>query len=645
MIIEYLSKKILFIIFYTVITIFITVPFLHAASKNKQQKPVTLQLKWKHQFQFAGYYAAIEEGFYKNFGIEVNLIEADGTNNPADAVFEGKADFGITTSDILIMRSQKKDAVILASIFQHSAQILLASKQSGIRNVHDLKGKRIALEPNAIDIITYLNNEGISLDECIIEKHSFNADALLENRIDAITAYVTDEPYVLQKSKFDFIIISPMMGGIDFYGDVLFTSEELIKNYPKLVENFRKASLQGWKYAMENQEEMIEIIYNKYSQRHTKEHLRFEARHMKNLIMADVVELGYSNPGRWESILNIYKNKKKIHPSFTLNGLFYTDYIKLKTNIPWKIIIIFSLVLIIFGAAAYYYYYISKKLKAEIQKRIRVQTELFKLNEELQIAKLRDEENLFQRNVVIQELSEIKEKLEKTNLAKDKFFSIIAHDLKSPLFGLLGMTEIMAEESNSFNLKEYSSMSKNLHKTTYNIFKLLENLLEWSRMQVGDISFSPQIANLFNIVNKNIEIISPRAIQKGINIINEISETQFIYGDEKMIDTILRNLLSNSVKFTKQNGKITIKAKIIENEFVEISIADTGIGMSEELRNKLFKIEEKVGRNGTDGEASTGLGLLICKEFIEKHGGKIWVTSKENIGSVFYFYLPTKTII
>lgn len=355
--------------------------FITNTIKAQQLTEVTLQLKWKHQFQFAGYYAAIEKGFYKEARIHVNLIEAIEGQNPTDAVFEGKAQFGICTSDILLTRSQKKNAVVLATIFQHSPQILIASKKSGIEHVQDLIGKRVAIEPNSADIIAYLNDEGVSLDKCIIDQHTFNTDLLIAGKIDAISAYSTDEPFMLKQANFDYSILSPPMGGIDFYGEGLFTTEELIKKNPALVDSFRKASLKGWKYAMDNPEEIIQLIYNKYSQRHSLEHLRFEASHMKNLIMADVVEIGYTNSGRWESISNIYKKLKMLNPSFSTKGLLYNDYLKPELSIPWDIIKILVLIILVISTAAYFYYNSSQKLKKEIRSRKKLESFLLEGDE------------------------------------------------------------------------------------------------------------------------------------------------------------------------------------------------------------------------------------------------------------------------
>jgi PAS domain S-box-containing protein len=232
--------------------------------------------------------------------------------------------------------------------------------------------------------------------------------------------------------------------------------------------------------------------------------------------------------------------------------------------------------------------------------------------------------------------------LSKLNVEKDKLFSIIGHDLKSPLQGLLGLSEILATGDEDFSKAELTEYGKALHDSASNLFKLIENLLEWAQMQRGSIKFIPQELNLFKVTSHNIETIKFRAVQKGITIINEIPLTEKVYADEKMTDTILRNLLSNAVKFTRRDGKVIIRTKKTDNETLEISVSDTGVGMSEEKVKKLFKIDEMVSSKGTEGEPSTGLGLLLCKEFVEKHGGRILVESKDGKGSTFTFSLPVE---
>ncbi|MCX6151901.1 MAG: PAS domain S-box protein [Ignavibacteriales bacterium] len=244
-----------------------------------------------------------------------------------------------------------------------------------------------------------------------------------------------------------------------------------------------------------------------------------------------------------------------------------------------------------------------------------------------------------QNELIIQQQNN---QLQELNATKDKFFSIIAHDLRSPFQGFIGITQLMADDITRFSLTELSNLTKGMNNSANNLYKLLLNLLEWARMQQDAVSFNPVEIVLSEIVTQNIDLIIKRGEQKGIDIISEIPLNQKVYADEAMLNTILRNLLSNAVKFTKQGGKIVVRSNQTENNTVEISVTDSGIGMSLDLCNKLFKMEEKVGRIGTEGEESTGLGLLLCKEFVEKHNGSIHVESKENEGSKFTFSLPGK---
>ncbi|MEI7811368.1 MAG: CHASE domain-containing protein [Ignavibacteria bacterium] len=275
----------------------------------------------------------------------------------------------------------------------------------------------------------------------------------------------------------------------------------------------------------------------------------------------------------------------------------------------------------------------------DISERKTAELELVKLNEDLQTSKIYIEENFIQEHALVGELTLTKEKLEKINSEKDKLFSIIAHDLRSPFQGLLGVTEMMAENINNFSKDELSNATREMYITSRNVFTLLNNLLEWARMQQGMISFTPTEIVLSELVFQNIELLIKRGEQKGIEIVHKVDQSQTVNADEAMLNTILRNLLSNAVKFTKQGGKIIVRAEETGNNMVKISVTDSGIGMPEALTKKLFNVAEKVGRKGTDGESSTGLGLLLCKEFVERHGGRIWVESEEKKGTTFYFTL------
>ncbi|PKP34161.1 MAG: hypothetical protein CVU00_08095 [Bacteroidetes bacterium HGW-Bacteroidetes-17] len=240
---------------------------------------------------------------------------------------------------------------------------------------------------------------------------------------------------------------------------------------------------------------------------------------------------------------------------------------------------------------------------------------------------------------------ELKNKeLQKINNEKDLLFSIIAHDLRSPFNAFLGLTEILADEALSLSINELTSVSKRLNESAKNLHQLLENLLEWSLLQKGSMQFSPKKLDLSELIDKEIEYVYERAYQKEISLVNEVHENFLIYGDEKMIHTILRNLLSNAVKYTNKGERVFVKSKILSNKMIEISVSDSGIGMSKDILKKIFSIGEKVGFKGTEGELSTGLGLVLCKEFVENHGGKIWAKSEVNKGSTFSFTIKNEKL-
>jgi len=239
-----------------------------------------------------------------------------------------------------------------------------------------------------------------------------------------------------------------------------------------------------------------------------------------------------------------------------------------------------------------------------------------------------------------EEIKRKNELLQTTNAEKDKFFSIIAHDLRSPLSAFVAATQILAEEIQTMNMEEIREITQNLKTSASNIYTLLENLLEWSRLKRGGMDFIPEKLNLKEKIESCIDVLTESARKKRIELTFSIPDEMEVFADNHMIDAVIRNLVSNSVKFTPAGGKINVAAVYSNNHFIEIKISDSGIGMTPELKNKLFMINEKTSRNGTEGELSTGLGLLLCKEFIEKHNGKIWVESEVGAGSIFSFTIP-----
>jgi len=233
-------------------------------------------------------------------------------------------------------------------------------------------------------------------------------------------------------------------------------------------------------------------------------------------------------------------------------------------------------------------------------------------------------------------------RLKELNATKDKFFSIISHDLRSPFNVFLGFTKVIEEDMHSMTREEIFSLVQKMGVSASNLFSLLENLLEWSMIQREMTIAYPERLLVKTKVEAIMEVMGELAKNKKIDTIINLTKDLVIHSDEKMFDSVLRNLYSNSVKFTPLGGKITISARPISADFAEISIKDTGIGMTREMIENLFKIDIDTGRQGTGGEPSAGLGLILCKDFVEKNGGRLWVESEPEKGSVFYFTVPRK---
>lgn len=244
------------------------------------------------------------------------------------------------------------------------------------------------------------------------------------------------------------------------------------------------------------------------------------------------------------------------------------------------------------------------------------------------------------RLLIEQAINIYNEQLKKANAEKDKFFSIVAHDLRSPFQTLLGFTRMLAEDLPTLTLDEVQMIAASMKTSANKLFNLLENLLEWSWIQRGLISFNPQSFLLVKRIAAIAELVRDTANQKMISISYDIPEEMTVLADVQMLETVIRNLVFNAVKFTPRGGKVSIEAKPVPGAFVEISIKDTGIGINEDMINHLFQLDADTSRQGTEGESSTGLGLIICKDLIEQNGGKIWVESEDLKGSAFYFTIP-----
>jgi len=242
-----------------------------------------------------------------------------------------------------------------------------------------------------------------------------------------------------------------------------------------------------------------------------------------------------------------------------------------------------------------------------------------------------------------EELKQANEELKNANAAKDKFFSIISHDLGNLFHTLIGFSSFLTMQTDKISAEQKEDFLQSIHiqRASQKGYSLLSNLLEWARAQTGQITSKPAVLNLKSLVADNMALLSSNANAKSIKLSSSISETTTVFADKNMLDTVIRNLLANAIKFTPVNGEVKIVSEEKDSE-VEISISDTGVGISPKDIEKLFRVDINHSTIGTGEEKGTGLGLILCQEFVEKNGGMIWVESEIGKGSTFYIRLSSQ---
>ena len=293
---------------------------------------VNLQLRWHHQFQFAGYYAALEKGYYAKAGLDVVIHEGSPEKIPVNEVKNGNSQYGVANSELLYERLHGAPLIALAAIFQHSPSVLLARKE--ILSPSDLIGKKVMMLNSSMDtdLLAMLSNEGVDKNSVGVFPSSFELQDLIDGKIDAFNAYLTNEIYFLKWQKFPFTVINPRSYGVDFYSDILFTTEEEIHLHPERVKAFRQASVDGWIYALAHQDEMIEVLINNYYVEKSRRHLSYEANAIRPLVVPDLIEIGHMNPARWQAMSETFLKADMVDKNQVderLRDFMYDSYVKL----------------------------------------------------------------------------------------------------------------------------------------------------------------------------------------------------------------------------------------------------------------------------------------------------------------------------
>ncbi len=583
---------------------------------------VTLQLKWKHQFQFAGYYAAIDQGYYRAAGLDVTLIEASPGKDPTQEVIDGHADFGVGNSDLLIFRNQGKPVVVLAAIFQHSPLVLLARSASGAKDLQALYNKKLMMIPSeSAEIFAYFKHEGVDPAKLTVMPHTFSMEDFIYGRVDAMSAYSADEPFKLKQRGFDFYTFVPRSGGIDFYGDCLFTTEAEVRNHPERVRAFREASLRGWKYAMEHQEEIVDLILRQYNgQGNTREYLLYEAQQYAELMHPELVEVGYMNPGRWQHMVDTYAEFGMLPRNFNLDGFLYDanpmpSYMKLY----WTLFGVSIIALVALGWIL----------------------PLYRLNRNLRLGIARE-------RILQNELRLAKDTAEAAGAAKTRYLAVMTHEVRTPLSGIIGLSELLQDEALTPEQKQMVTLMRN---TGEEMLQLINDILEFSKIEAGRLELEQNCMDVKPLVEDMRKLFSAAAKAKSLDLVVDLDPDLpgVIITDVRRLKQILSNLLANAIKFT-ESGSVALTVAAAPEAATDGSarlrwrfvLADTGIGIAPEQAGALFTPYTQANSGISRRFGGTGLGLAISFQLAKMMGGSLSLAkSAPGQGSTFVLEIVT----
>lgn len=552
--------------------------------------PVRLQLKWTHQFQFAGYYAAVAQGYYRDAGLDVSLIEAKPGVDAAHVVLSGGAEFGVGTSDAILLRGQGEPVVVLASIFQHSPLILLAPRGRGVDDLHGLHDKPVMIEPGSAELFAYFKREGVDPATLRIERHTFDVADLLSGRVAAMSAYQADEPFFLKRAHVDYLTFTPRAGGIDFYGDNLITTEAQIREHPDRVRAFRTASLKGWDYALAHPEEMIDLILARYPSTKDRAHLEFEATQVAQLMHPGLIETGHMNPGRWADMIKTYEEFGMLARPVSLRELLYDP--EPTADRTW-----------LYGSLGI--------LGAAALGLLGWLLPLLRLNAQLRQAK---------------------ERADSVNMAKGRYLAFISHEIRTSLSGIVGVVELLKLESQNQTQAELVQLMEDCAQS---LMRLITSLLDQAQIEAGRLRIELQPVATRAFVTEVCDLFTAPARVKGITLTHHVEADVplWIQTDGLRLRQILSNLLSNAVKFTDR-GSVELGVDAT-GERVRFTVRDSGIGLTEEQRERLFTPYTQADATIKKRYGGTGLGLSISRELARLLGGDITVTSTPGQGAVF----------
>ncbi len=580
-----------------------------------------MQLKWRHQFQFAGYYAAVEKGFYREAGLAVDIREGNPRTDAVEEVLSGRADFGITNSDVLLRRLRGDPVVVMAVIFQHSPLVFIATEASGIRHPQDMIGKRIGVSRSTRDaeLLAMLHNEGLTLDAVRPpDGGKFSMSMYYDGTADAGSAYITNEPFHLEEKNVPYVVIRPLTYGIDFYGDCLVTSEAELDAHPDRAARFRAASLRGWEYAMAHKEEIIDVIIRRYGSDKSRAHLRYEAEKMEDLILPKLVEIGHMNPGRWRHIADTFVKLGMVDSGYSLEGFIHDpdpgpDVKEIRRFVSTLILVVLAA-----GCGVFILLYVNRRLRREVRERARM----------------------------AEALRSARDAAEAANRAKSAFLANMSHELRTPLNSILGFSELLARSD-----RIPPEDRENLHtirRSGEHLLMLINQVLDLSKIEAGRTVLNMEKTDLHALLDDLMNMFRLKTRKKGLTLMfgTAVEVPRFIRADRLKLRQTIINLLSNAVKFTS-SGQVALRTMVARREGQDLTllfeVEDAGPGIAPEDVSGIFDAFSQTA-DGCVAPEGTGLGLAISRHFVRLMGGDISVNSAPGRGSVFTFDIRAEAL-
>ena len=581
--------------------------FITDINANQNLEKVSLQLQWKHQFEFAGYYMAKERGFYRDAGLDVEIREFDESINIVEDVVNERATYGTNYSNLVQERSNGKEIVLLSAMMQSSPHALISLKSSGIKSIQDFKNRKIMINSSAEKTAVFtamLEVNNLSLSDLIKIKDTFDIKDLISGKTDLMSCFIGNEPYFLDERGIDYTIWTPQDYGFDFYDVILFTSLKELKENPLRVEAFRKASLKGWEYAFKHIEETAELILKKYNtQGKTKGAFIFEANVLKKLAYQGTDTLGHIDKTKIKNIYGVYNLAHLADNDIDLDSFVYykaEEKISDSYKLNFEIIKYILIAILIISFLLLYRHLILQKSNKNLQEKIAKKIEENRVKDSM----------LYQQR----KMAEMGEMI-----------GNIAHQWKQPL-AILNVINATLKEQNNYDKLSKKELNSSLDDMEVNIMQMgqtVEDFLSYFKPSKAKKDFS-----LLESIEKALFIINHAIKKEEIKISIDIDENFNLYGHKEEFIQVVVTILMNAIQALEGNDikEIEIRAHR-NNESTILDISDNAGGIKEEFLSRIFE-PYFTTKHQTQG---TGLGLYIAKMIIEKSmNGKLSAQNRDN---------------